>query len=311
MTENHKPVDWGDDHYRHMLTAMRKYLWRDDTLKMIAAWLNLKPGMTAVDVGCGLGHLGYSFWPFFGKGGTYIGVDISPRLLDDAQKAAREWVKDGTAYFLNGNATNLPVADNSADMAMGQTLLMHLADPVKGLSEMVRVTKPGGLILSIETDLLSSALNKPCSSLPPLSIEERLLTFNIHLHCHKGRIELGRGDSNTGVMVPHLMYEQGLTDIDARLAENTFVLHPPYDSEIMQHRLNSIRNQHLDPDQTSFLDDKLREEFLAGGGNPSDFDRYMQIHDRARKLTAEQIDKGEFYMVGSSDVYIVKARKPM
>jgi ubiquinone/menaquinone biosynthesis C-methylase UbiE len=311
MTGNHKPVDWSDAHYRHMLVQVRQHMWRDDTLEMIAMWLGLRPGMTAADIGCGLGYLGYTFWPYFGKGGTYIGIDVSAKLLDDARKAAEDWSSVGTAMFLNGDACNLPLESNSVDWAMGQTILMHLADPEKGMAEMVRITRPGGMVLSIETDLLSSVLNKPCSSLPEQSIEERLLTFRIHLYSHKGRIELGRGDNNTGVRVPRLMYEQGLVDIDTRLAESVFVLHPPYDTDLMRHRLESVKQRHLDPKHTEHEDSKVKEEFLVGGGDLADFEKYIDLVSRTRDTMAEQIEQGAFYMCGSGDVYIVKGRKPV
>jgi ubiquinone/menaquinone biosynthesis C-methylase UbiE len=108
-----KNVDWGKGHRREALIWQRKGLWREDTLRILAAWLGLKPGMTALDVGCGLGYLGYTWWPFFGHGGRYIGVDISEELIADAQTSARDWADGGQTCFVCGDAYDLPVEENS------------------------------------------------------------------------------------------------------------------------------------------------------------------------------------------------------
>lgn len=111
---------------------------------------------------------------------------------------------------------------------MCQTLLMHLKEPEKALAEMVRVTKPGGLVMCQEPDNLSSALTKGYSSLPEWTVKERLFLNKISLHWHQGRLNLGRGDSNIGPQVPGRMKAAGLKDIDIRMNDKVYLLQPPY-----------------------------------------------------------------------------------
>ncbi|MHA1194333.1 MAG: methyltransferase domain-containing protein, partial [Promethearchaeota archaeon] len=71
MENKRKTIDWSEDRFKDMLVYQRKFLWHDDAIDKLAVWMGLRQGMTAVDVGCGLGYLGYTFWPYFGESGHY------------------------------------------------------------------------------------------------------------------------------------------------------------------------------------------------------------------------------------------------
>ncbi len=121
--------DWSEKDLKKHIVDQRKYLWRESTIERVASWLDLRSGITAVDVGCGLGYLGWTFWRHYGSGSSYIGVDCSIKLLREAQEIQSEWSGGGSAYFANGSAYSLPLPDECADWTMCQTLLMHLEFP--------------------------------------------------------------------------------------------------------------------------------------------------------------------------------------
>ena len=208
MNQDGDKIDWSDDRWKEMLVNQRKFMWREDTLAVLAKWLGIRPGMTAVDVGCGLGYLGYTYWPFFGAGGRYFGIDKSHKLLQDATEAAKEWATDGEVRFVTGDIYRIPLPDGIADWVMCQVVMIHLKDPELALSEMVRVAKPGGLVTCIEPDNLSNALTNAYWSVPEFSIEDQLLRKKVTLICNKGRIKLGRGDDNIAPRIPKMI---GLT----------------------------------------------------------------------------------------------------
>jgi SAM-dependent methyltransferase len=133
VDEDTDRIDWSEECRKQMLVYQRKAMWLEDTLDKLAAWIGLKPGMTAVDVGCGLGHMGYTFWPYLGESGKYFGVDTTPDLLKDAEKTAIEWAEGGEVSFKVGDAYDLPLADGFADLVMCQALLIHLARPERAL----------------------------------------------------------------------------------------------------------------------------------------------------------------------------------
>jgi SAM-dependent methyltransferase len=310
MNQNKKKINWSEECWKEMLVYQRKFAWSDDTLDKFAAWLGLKPGMTAVDVGCGLGYLGYTYWPYFGKGGKYFGVDISPKLLQDAAKAAKEWAVGGEARFTEGDVYKLPFPDDFADLVMCQGLLMHLEKPELALAEMVRVAKPGGLVMCMEPDNLSPMLAKRHWSLPELDIEEQLLLAKVAIIGNKGRIKLGQGDNSIGTRVPRMMKKLGLTDIGVRLNDRVFYVDPPYEDPLQKHSLASVKKELLDEKRRKILMDRGKKEFLAGGGNPEEFDCYRKINDRIMSILRQQIEDGEYFACGSTDLYIIKGRKP-
>jgi len=310
MGQDKSRIDWSERCWKEMLVYQRESMWLEDTLDKLAAWLGLESGMTAVDVGCGLGYLGYTYWPYFGEGGGYFGVDLSPKLLQETARAAEEWAVNGESYFTAGDAYKLPFGDDFADWVMCQVLLIHLQHPEVALAEMVRVAKPGGLVMCKEPDNLSSVLVKHHSSLPELDIDEQLLVTKIHLVCNKGRIKLGQGDNSLGCKVAGMMSRLGLTEIGIRLNDRVSFLEPPYEDPLQQHTLGHVKKQWLDEKRREIWMEREKREFLAGGGEVDEYNRYREISDRALAAFRQQVENGEYSACGSGHFYIIKGRKP-
>ncbi|MER6047441.1 class I SAM-dependent methyltransferase [Streptomyces sp. BHT-5-2] len=101
-------------------------------------------GATVADVGGGSGH----FTEEFRRRGAH-GYLFEP---DTAELTARGRAPDG-AVLADGYL--LPLADGTADVCFSSNVLEHVADPQTFLSELVRVTRPGGLIYVAFTNWLS------------------------------------------------------------------------------------------------------------------------------------------------------------
>ncbi len=76
-------------------------------------------------------------------------IDISPRMLERAGSRLRDCGL--TATLRQGDVRALPYDDGVFDLVMSAHVLEHLADPGVALSEMVRVLKPGGLLVACLT----------------------------------------------------------------------------------------------------------------------------------------------------------------
>jgi ubiquinone/menaquinone biosynthesis C-methylase UbiE len=292
-----------------MLIYQRKAIWHEDTLKLMAAWLGLRPGITLVDVGCGLGYLGFTYWPFFGQGGHYCGIDASQSLLSDAAKAAQDWATGGRFSFAAGDAYSLPIAGGFADVTTCQALLIHLDKPERALAEMVRVTEPGGLVVCHEPDNVSRRMGGLYSSLPQLDIDDHVLAAKVSLLCKKGRIALGLGDNSVGREVPHLMKKLNLVDVQIRNNDKVAFLEPPYESADQAILSEKIKKGFFEAGRQEIMRNRERKEFLAGGGDPKDYERYLEIDESALAVMQQQIAAGEFFMCTAQDFYVAKGRK--
>ena len=102
------------------------------------------PGARLLDVGCGTGNRSMLAAKHFGVA-EFVGLDLSSPSLAIARSVAKE---EGFERFapLRGSALALPLADDSFDVVVSWGVLHHTPDPFGGLSEMVRVCRPGGFV---------------------------------------------------------------------------------------------------------------------------------------------------------------------
>jgi len=105
--------------------------------------------LRALDCGTGTGALSSALAAVAGVPTRIDALDLSPRMLDVARERFRASSLDVTLQ--HGDVRHLPYNDNAFDVAMAGHLLEHLPDPVTALREMVRVVRPGGLVLTCLT----------------------------------------------------------------------------------------------------------------------------------------------------------------
>jgi demethylmenaquinone methyltransferase/2-methoxy-6-polyprenyl-1,4-benzoquinol methylase len=104
----------------------------------------LRSGGAALDVACGSGKLTAELARLAAPNGRVLGLDFSPQMLEVARRE-----HPGIEFF-EGDALNLPFDDVSFDASTIAFGLRNLADPIRGLREMVRVIKPGGRAVVLE-----------------------------------------------------------------------------------------------------------------------------------------------------------------
>ena len=82
-----------------------------------------------------------------------IGLDISPGMLEVGRKKITDKKLDAKIKMILGDSENLPFDDNSFDAVTVAFGVRNFEDLEKGLSEILRVLKPSGTFVILETSV--------------------------------------------------------------------------------------------------------------------------------------------------------------
>jgi ubiquinone/menaquinone biosynthesis C-methylase UbiE len=163
---------------------------RDAYFRSYMNRLEVKPGDAVLETSVGTG-LNYKYLP---RDVKLSGLDLSPEMLANCQRNLRRWDLDADLYL--GNAESLPFADESFDVVFHVGGINFFNDRAKAIREMIRVAKPGSLLLiSDETEKHVKAVyekqpggmfknrTKPVS--PPVDLVPSEMT-EVHLELLRG-----------------------------------------------------------------------------------------------------------------------------
>ncbi|MHB8908400.1 MAG: class I SAM-dependent methyltransferase [Syntrophales bacterium] len=109
----------------------------------------VKPGITAVDIGCGMGYFTIALAKLAGPGGTVIAVDLQERMLDALEKRA---IRAGVAdriILCRCRKESLEVG-GAADFALAFWVAHEVPDKPRFFREIFDLLKPGGRLLLVE-----------------------------------------------------------------------------------------------------------------------------------------------------------------
>ncbi len=135
----------GYDLANKMITFGLDRRWR----KSLVKWSEAKPGDRILDCASGTGDLAIEFKKRVGTGGEVTGTDFCQGMLDQAPEKAKALGLE--IRFEWADVTQLKYESNQFDVTSIAYGIRNVQDPVKGLKEMARVTKPGGCVMILET----------------------------------------------------------------------------------------------------------------------------------------------------------------
>lgn len=139
---------------------MREFLMQRTAGREAAFLLpHLCSNMRLLDCGCGPGTLTLSLAEVVAPG-QVVGIDIDESEIENARTLAAQ--RDTTnVQFEVANICELPFPDHSFDAVFAHTVLQHLREPVKALTEIRRVLKSGGIVGVREEDQESNIYTPP------------------------------------------------------------------------------------------------------------------------------------------------------
>jgi len=121
--------------------------WR----KKVVSILEKKSPQTILDIATGTGDLAIAMTATGAE--KIVGLDISPGMLEVGKKKVVGKNLQDTIEMRVGDSENLPFANNTFDAVTVAFGVRNFENPEKGLQEILRVLKPKGSLVVLETSV--------------------------------------------------------------------------------------------------------------------------------------------------------------
>jgi ubiquinone/menaquinone biosynthesis C-methylase UbiE len=215
--------------------------------------LGARAGLRLLDAGCGVGDDARARARLVSPGGAVVGLDASAVMV--AEAARRSEGLELAVAFVQGDIQALEFPDVTFDGCRAERVFQHLADPEAALHELIRVARPGAMIVVVDSDHGMMALNG----------SDRGLTRRVLGHW---------ADAITngwiGRQLPGLFTRHGLREVSVIPSASEYRELGPHRATLERCAQGAARNGVITPDEAAAfmagLDtlDQCGECFLAG-----------------------------------------------
>ena len=279
------PENWNDAY--ETLSNSRWLYHNTDYWEFLVrtVWKLDRQPVRLVDFGCGFGRTGLILLPLLAKGSTYTGFDTADALLEKGRQIYADLPYP--AEFLHADIHDAPFADNTFDVAICHAVLMHVPKPEKGLAEMIRVTRPEGMVITCD------ATRNACNAILHIDEANEVEENPLELHqvvnrCIRQRTGV---DYNIGVRMPILMHRAGLKEVESRVTDAVRTLFPPVNTPQQEQTFQTMCGEGLGyqpTDPKAFQ--QWREQLVSYGVSPEVADKEIR-----RSLDRDFAHKGRQY----------------
>ncbi len=263
--------NWGDQ-LDYLLKGRFLYL-NDDYFEFLVkkVWQLDKPSSIA-DFGCGYGYLGLKLLPLLPEGSSYTGFDKSAPLLEEAKRIYSELPYPHR--FIESEVYSIPAKDSTFDITASHAVLMHLERAEDALSEMVRVTRDGGMVITCDANrngfnslFYTNGINN--QEKIPLGLGQQL---------NKDIREKTGIDYNIGIKTPVLMEKAGLKNIGCRISDRVTYLFPSMEAGEKKRLHEAICNEGLalPEDHPEHMQEQV-DRLLGHGVSREEIDSQMAL----------------------------------
>ena len=185
--------------YRNKLALFNQFV--EPELRQLIASLNMQPGQTILDAGCGVGQMTHWLHEAAGAASRVVGIDLASEHVRAAYAIHKNTVQ--------ASVTQLPFVARCFDWVWASNTLNHLKRPVAEICNLRHGLKLGGRLVIGQSNFLPDMLFAWDARL------EREATYACRkYYCHKYNLderELSAPRNWVG-----LMHEAGLANIQAQ-----------------------------------------------------------------------------------------------
>jgi demethylmenaquinone methyltransferase / 2-methoxy-6-polyprenyl-1,4-benzoquinol methylase len=149
-------IAWRYDFLNHFLSFNFDRIWRRRAINIISKSFK---SPSIIDVATGTGDLAIEALRL--NPSRILGIDISGKMLEIGREKIQRKGLSEKIDLIYGDSENIPFNDDFFDVAMVAFGVRNFSDPLKGLSEMKRVVRTGGMIMVLEFSKPKSFPFKP------------------------------------------------------------------------------------------------------------------------------------------------------
>jgi SAM-dependent methyltransferase len=212
MTEAVRPATGAGDQDANAVYALGSSLGESARLRRQAEelaadstalldWVGLRPGDSAIDLGCGPRGILDLLAERVGPAGRVVGLDADPAHTAMAAEFASRRALNGVE-IITADARSSGLPSGSFDLVHARTLLINVPEPTDVAAEMVRLARPGGWVASMEPD------TEHVLCYPPHPAFDRICEIFAVAFSRNG------ADPAIGRQVPEILRRAGLADVE-------------------------------------------------------------------------------------------------
>ena len=204
----------------------------------------LKPGINALEVGCGTGQMAEIIARNIMPNGTLDIVDISDEQLKLAEGHLKKNNITNVDFFKLSAYDLTTKLKNKYDLIYSRLLLMHLDKPLEVINHFKRLLKPNGAIIS-EDSQAHTYFSEPPSKLFDKWLNIRLKIFHF--------------DTNFGIRAPELYRQAGFDNITIKI--NQPILQTSEQKSFLRYAIIENMESFIGKD-SAFSSEKQANEFI-------------------------------------------------
>jgi ubiquinone/menaquinone biosynthesis C-methylase UbiE len=302
MNENEFEVE---GHSEKLFTESRNHWYNDDFLDLMAKRWGLSQYRSLLDVGAGLCHWNKLLLPYLKEKKSVTAVDADSKWAQGSEQLDAYFAEREVEFeYLRADAHSLPFPNDSFDVVTCQTVLIHLPEPIKALSEMKRVVKPDGIVICAEPSNRAQLLLQDSVTRTD-DIPTTMERVKMGLAQEEMKKTHGNGDNSLGDLLTGIMSRIGFRHIQSYLNDKVVPIFPPYTRPEQQAAINNYLGWKND----ERLYEKEKEHLAEL--NEQDFNAFLQAYDSRlkndRMLAA--LKTRTYHNGGASIMYLVSGKK--